>query len=102
MNIKNPFIWLACFTILFCLTDIKAQNVAITDDVSYTPDPSAMLDIKSTTKGMLIPRLTTLQRTSISSPVAGLMVYDTNLKCFYLYNGTAWTHISSGGNTLDP
>src|SRR5512145_2430055 len=74
----------------------KAQNVAITDDDTYTANGSAMLDVKSVTKGMLVPRVTTAQRTAISSPATGLMVFDTDLNSFYFYNGTAWTNLTSG------
>jgi len=61
-----------------------------------TPDSSAMLDVKSTSKGMLIPRMTQVQRTAIVSPATGLMVYQTDSTTgFYFYNDTAWTHLSS-------
>lgn len=66
-----------------------AQTVSVTDDESYSPETSAMLDVKSTDKGMLIPRVSTTERDAISSPAEGLFVYDTDEKCFYFYNGTA-------------
>ena len=64
---------------------------------TVTPDPSSMLDINSTTQGILTPRMTTLQRTSISSPANGLLVYDTDAKSFYHYNtvSVSWIKISS-------
>lgn len=73
-----------------------AQNVAITDDDTYVANSSAMLDVKSVSKGFLIPRLTTVQRTSITSPSTSLLVFDTNLNSFYFWNGTAWTNLTSG------
>ncbi|MGG5486461.1 cell wall anchor protein [Gaetbulibacter sp. PBL-D1] len=54
------------------------------------PDPSSMLDISSTEKGMLTPRMTTTQRTAISSPAEGLLVFDTDENVFYFYNGGSW------------
>jgi hypothetical protein len=56
-----------------------------------------MLDVSSTTKGMLAPRMTTAERTAIVSPADGLMVYDTTLKLFYYYeNSTAsWSPLAS-------
>jgi hypothetical protein len=51
---------------------------------------SAMVAINSTTKGFLPPRMTTTQRTAISSPAAGLVVYDTTLNVMTYYNGTLW------------
>ena len=62
-----------------------------------TPDPSSIFDVSSTTQGMLTPRMTTVQRTSIASPADGLLVYDTDLKSFYHYNTltSLWVKISS-------
>ena len=77
----------------------NAQSVSINTDGS-TAAPSAILDVKSTTKGMLIPRMTTAQRTAIASPANGLMVYDTDLLKFYYYNGTSWTTFSSGSEKI--
>lgn len=57
---------------------------------------SAMLDVESTTKGMLIPRMTTAQRTAISSPATGLLVYDNTTSSFWFYNGSAWTELVAG------
>ena len=54
------------------------------------PSNSAILQADSTTKGFLPPRMTTTQKTNISSPAEGLMVYDTDLKRPCFYNGTSW------------
>ena len=70
-----------------------AQGVGINSDGSPA-DSSAMLDVKSTNKGFLIPRMTSGQRGSIVSPTAGLMVYQTDAPAgFYYFNGTAWTSV---------
>jgi len=74
--------------------EIQAQSVGIGTNA---PNASAQLDITSTTKGMLIPRMTTAQRTAITAPANGLMVYDTNLTSFYFYNGNEWAAVNSGG-----
>lgn len=56
-----------------------------------TPATSAKLDIQSTTSGLLLPRMTKTQRNAISTPVAGLMVYQTdNTPGLRTYNGTNW------------
>ena len=61
------------------------------------PIASALLEIKSTTKGLLIPKMTQTQRNAIVSPATGLMIYQTNgTSGFYYYSGTAWTQISNG------
>ncbi len=61
------------------------------------PASTALLDLTSTTQGLLAPRMTTTQRTAISSPATGLVVYDNTLNSLYLYNGTAWAAFSTGG-----
>jgi hypothetical protein len=54
------------------------------------PSSSALLDLTSTTKGFLPPRMTTTQKNAIASPATGLMVYDTTLNLISVYNGTTW------------
>ncbi|WP_426095069.1 hypothetical protein [Flavobacterium sp. DSR2-3-3] len=67
---------------------------------TITPNASSVLDVSSTTQGMLTPRMTTAQRVAIVSPADGLMVYDTDLKSFYHFNSsiTSWNVINSGTN----
>lgn len=85
---------------LINITSISfSQNVGINADGS-TPDNSAMLDIKSTSKGILIPRMTSAQKTAIVSPVVGLMVYQTDAPAgFHFYNGSAWEQIAGSGGS---
>jgi hypothetical protein len=59
----------------FCYT-AQAQNVAI-NTTGNAADNSAILDVQSTTKGFLAPRMTATERGSIVSPIAGLIVYQT-------------------------
>ena len=54
---------------------------------------SAQLQVTSTTKGFLPPRMTTTQKNAIASPATGLQVYDTTLNQMSYYNGTTWTNI---------
>jgi hypothetical protein len=63
-----------------------AQSVSINTDGSQ-PDNTAILDVKSSTKGLLIPRMTTLQRTSIAGPALGLTVYDIETNNHWVYRG---------------
>ena len=70
----------------------RAQNVGIGTTI---PDASAQLDVSSTTKGFLPPRMTAAQRTAISSPTNGLLVYQTDAPIgFYFYKGGVWTSLS--------
>ncbi len=73
------------------------SQVAINND-GTTPHPSAMLDVKSTSKGLLIPRMTSAQRTAIASAATGLLVFDTDTNTFWYYNGTAWTNLGGAAN----
>jgi hypothetical protein len=80
---------------IFSSTSLYAQ-VGINSDGS-APHNSAMLDVKSTDKGLLIPRMTTAQRNTLSGiATAGLMVYDTDLKKFFFHNGIGWQEGSTG------
>jgi len=71
------------------------QNVSINNDGSL-PDNSAMLDISSTTKGLLIPRMTSTEKLAINSPATGLIVFDTDNNNFWYFDGTQWTSIDGG------
>lgn len=61
-----------------------------------TTTPAAKLDIQSTTQGFLPPRMTTLQRDAIVTPVAGLMIFNTTTAEMNFYNGTTWRSMVSG------
>jgi hypothetical protein len=80
----------AVFAAVFAATTIVQAQVAITTDGS-APHTSAMLEVKSTNKGLLIPRLTTVQRTTLGgTATAGLMVYDTDLGRLFFHDGIGW------------
>lgn len=56
-----------------------------------SPENSAILDVSSIDKGVLLPRMTTLQRDNITSPIEGLLIYNTDIKCLNIYDGNgAW------------
>ncbi len=79
-------------TVVYCLIFFSftafGQGVSINEDGS-DPDPSAMLDIKSTGKGLLIPRMTMAERPA--TPVAGLLIFQTDQDPgYYQYDGEAW------------
>lgn len=84
---------------LFISAHSYAQNVGI-NATGAPPNASAMLDISSTTSGLLIPRMTSAQRTAIATPATGLLVYDTSLNMFYYYNGTMWVPMATSGGWL--
>jgi hypothetical protein len=73
------------------------QSVTINTDGSL-PNASAILDVKSSTKGMLIPRTSTVSRLAIANPAKGLMLYDTTTSSFWFYDAAAWKEITITSN----
>ncbi len=89
------------FTAIFLaiiLSQLAKSQVAINTD-GLSPNNTSMLDVTSTTKGVLVPRMTTVQRTGITSPATGLLVYDTDTKSFWYYDG-GWNNIAAGTSPL--
>ncbi len=76
--------------LLATLTIVNAQNNVGIGTTS--PDVSSILDLSSTNKGFLAPRMTQAQRLAIASPAPGLLVYDLTDGCYYYYNG-AWNSL---------
>ncbi len=95
---RNNLLHLAVAMIINCT--LTAQ-VAINNDGS-NPDNSAMLDVKSTAKGLLIPRLTNAQMLAIENPADGLLVYSTDEHKFYAFNegNNAFREIEFGSGTI--
>ena len=83
------------FTFLVAVL-ITASTYAQVGIGTSSPDASAALDITSTTKGLLMPRMTNAQRLAIASPVAGLQVFVTDFDggSFMFYDGTKWGILS--------
>src|SRR6187402_2235540 len=94
---KNTRIILSVF--FFFLTFLGQAQIGIG---TVTPNASSVLDITSTTKGLLAPRMTTVERTAIVSPAESLLVYDTTVKAFYYYNltTTSWVKIANENSAL--
>lgn len=80
---------------LLCLQIAANAQVKVSTGNS-NPDPSAMLDIESNSKGLLVPRMNTAQMNAISSPAMGLLLFNLSDTSFYMYNGNAWTKIPTG------
>jgi len=72
-----------------------AQGVGL-NETGADPHPSAMLDVNSTSKGLLPPRLTTTERDAIENPAEGLQIYNTTTKCIEVYISPAWQDVFCG------
>ena len=98
-NLTSILITTALTAIIMVNSSIA--QVAINIDGSL-PDSSAMLDVKSTSKGLLLPRMSTTQISYIVNPAAGLLVFNTDSSDFYGYNGIKWVSLWNTGDTISP
>ena len=89
---KHLFLFVFLMGIL--VNTIAQNNVGIG---TQSPHASAALDVSSTTRGLLAPRMTSAQRTAIAAPAKGLLVYDTDVNSLFHYNGLSWANLAAGG-----
>jgi trimeric autotransporter adhesin len=92
---RIPTLLRAC-GLLCSLTLASTMAHAQTGIGTTTPDPSSRLEVSSTTKGLLTPRMTTAQRNAIVNPAQGLMIYNTDLNCFNFYDQAKSTWVGIG------
>lgn len=97
MKSNNKIVLLVIF--LFCGTMYSQIGIG-----TSTPDASAVLDLSSTSKGLLIPRMTTFQQTDLINPTIGLMIYNTTTSQIETnkgdgLGGALWTSASTTGTT---
>jgi len=96
MFIPKPLFFNRIF-LLVCLNLLVFTSSSQVGIGTVVPDPSSMLDVSSTSQGILTPRMSTAQRTAISDPANGLLVYDLNERAFYFYEGDTeeWVKLNS-------
>ena len=88
----NPSLIIFSIIALFSLNTIQAQiGIGTT-----SPDASAMLEVESTEKGFLPPRMDSDARNNINSPAEGLMIYNTDTNCLQFYDGRFWISACDG------
>ncbi|WP_369996625.1 cell wall anchor protein [Winogradskyella sp.] len=94
-NLNQKLVFIKCLIVV----SISFNSFAQVGIGTLNPDASSMLDVSSTSKGMLAPRMTSAQRVAIANPANGLLVYDTTESSFYYYNSSQWVSLKS--NTRD-
>lgn len=85
---------------VFFWIHMKAQNVSINTN-GDPAHPSAILDVTSMDKGILVPRMESWQRLAIPNPAQALLVFDTNTRSFWFYSNS-WNEIANGGGMNGP
>tara|TARA_B110000503_G_scaffold10620_1_gene14482 strand:- start:330 stop:794 length:465 start_codon:yes stop_codon:yes gene_type:complete len=79
----------------FCISATSAQVGIGTE----TPNSSSLLELSSTSKGLLVPRMEEAQKNAISSPAQGLLIFQTNGTVgFYSYDGSNWLQLIHGSS----
>ncbi|WP_026754651.1 hypothetical protein [Sediminibacter sp. Hel_I_10] len=81
--------------LVLCLFHVGYNSYSQVGIGTATPEESSALDISSTSKGLLAPRMTTIQRVAIDTPANGLLVYDITENAFYFYQSSAWIRMES-------
>jgi uncharacterized protein (TIGR02145 family) len=79
----------AFLVLAFISGTLLAQGIGI-NETGSDPHASAMLDVSSTAKGFLPPRMTTVERDAITTPAVGLVIYNTTSNCLNFYIGSGW------------
>src|SRR6185295_9778777 len=95
-------------TILFCGVSLSSTSLVYAQEgvginsSGTSADPSAILDASSTTKGQLVPRMTTAQRDAIINPALGLLIFNTTTQCFNVWLGVTWKKICGDCDFSNP
>lgn len=93
---KTKTLYLAIILLFSC--SVTHSQVGIG---TQSPDSTALLDLQSESKGLLVPRLSTAAQLGIKNPATGLLVFNLDFLRFYYYDGQQWLSLSSlGGDTL--
>jgi hypothetical protein len=102
MFIKNQYMLKFKYTSLFVFLTLNISIVFSQNNVGIgttTPDPSSVLELSSTDKGLLVPRMTTAQRTAIVNPANALLVYDIDVQCYFYFKTptNSWLNLCQAG-----
>lgn len=86
-------------TFTSCLFAMSFAQVGIG---TTTPNASSVLELNSSNKAFLPPRMTSTQRDQIANPVQGMMIFNTNTTCVEIYRGSSWFNLCTGSSSLGP
>lgn len=98
---KKKILIVLLFQVQFISLRINGQ-IGISATPGFLPNSKAMLDISSTNKGVLLPRMTSAQRTGITPAPQGLAVFDTQTNSFWYHDGVAWKEMNSNTSSTAP
>jgi trimeric autotransporter adhesin len=85
---RTRFLLFMLITGMLLFSTVNAQQGVAVNTTGAAANPSAILDVSSTSRGLLIPRMNNAERTTISSPANGLIVFDTDCSCLYYFIST--------------
>lgn len=92
----------SAFVLLFVTSSLNLFSQVAINTTGTNAHASSMLDVSADNKGILVPRLTTVQRDNISTPETGLLIFQTdNTPGFYFYNGSSWVTVGSEAISLN-
>ena len=94
----NKITILICITLSLGSVTVNAQSLAI-NTTGAAANGTSILDVSSSAKGVLVPRMSSVQRAGIGTPANGLLVYDTDSIAFSYFNGVNWIFIKTGKDT---
>lgn len=84
------YLFSATAIILFCCSALTQSNGVSINSSGDSPHPSAMLDVSGASKGVLINRMTTVERDAIVNPAIGLLIFNTSTSCLNMWSGSTW------------
>src|SRR5687768_5329597 len=82
--------------VLFLFISANIWGQVSINSTGAAPDRNSMLDVSSSSKGILIPRMTTGERDLMGEPTTGMMIFNSTTNTFNYWNGSAWIAILSG------
>lgn len=95
-------VFCSLFPMIIGTTKCFAQQGVSINITGAPPDNSAMLDVVSTDRGVLIPRMSTSQMNLISSPANGLIIFNTDSSCFFFFNSISWISLCDNNGIIGP